>query len=79
LVSSSGALTEATLQNMGISIKSKLAVLEELSTGKLVEIMPQSLADDDVPISTVRSPNLKVSRKVDTFLAFVETCFQDTD
>ena len=75
LVSSSDALTEAALHGLGVAVKSRLAVLDELAAGRLVEVLPGALAEADAPIWAVRAPAVRPSRKVDAFLGFAADCF----
>ncbi len=75
-VSNSDILTDAVTEGAGIAIKSVLAVASELQSGQLVEVLPNSIRSADAPISCLRPPKLKASRKVDAFVTFAETCFQ---
>lgn len=75
-VSNSDILTDAVAQGAGIAIKSVLAVASELKSGQLIEVLPNSIRTADAPISSLRPPKLKASRKVDAFVAFASTCFQ---
>ncbi|WP_300033378.1 substrate binding domain-containing protein [uncultured Roseobacter sp.] len=74
-VSNSDILTDAVTQGAGIAIKSILAVASELETGQLVEVLPECLRSTEAPISCLRPPKLKGSRKVDAFVTFASTCF----
>lgn len=78
LVSNSDLLTKATLLGLGIAIKSRLAISDEIKTKKLIEILPGKLTRANAPISMVRSPNIKNSSKVDTFFTFIRTCFENS-
>ncbi|WP_298918108.1 LysR family transcriptional regulator [uncultured Roseobacter sp.] len=75
MVSNSDSLTDAAAHGLGIVVKSRLAVMRELEAGELVEILPGSLPAAHAPISSLRAPNLKDSRKVDAFVTFVSRCF----
>lgn len=67
LVSSSDMLTDATVQGLGIAVKSRLAVEHELNTGQLVEVMPATLWEPDAPISFVCSPEARFGQKARIF------------
>ncbi|WP_298836769.1 LysR family transcriptional regulator [uncultured Roseobacter sp.] len=71
LVSNSDSLTDAAIHGHGIALKSRLAVASELNTGALCEILPGVLTKPEAPISVLRPPNLRGSRKVDAFSEFV--------
>lgn len=74
-VSNSDILTDAVTQGAGIAVKSRLAVASELESGQLVEVLSKCVRTADAPISCLRPPKLKGSRKVDAFVAFASACF----
>lgn len=77
-VSNSDTLTDAATHGLGIAAKSELAVAHELMSGQLLEVLPGTLKDADAPISSLRLPHLKDSRKVDAFVDFTSKCFGPT-
>ena len=79
LVSNSDSLTDAAIHGHGIALKSRLAVASELDRGELVEVLPGALSSPEAPISVLRPPNLKGSRKVDAFSDFVRSGFSGFD
>lgn len=74
-ISNSDSLTHAAVHGLGIAMKSELAISRELARGDLVEIMPGSLRNADAPISSLRPPSLRDSRKVDAFFDFAIAAF----
>lgn len=76
-VSNSDSLTDAATHGLGIAMKSELAVTREIETGQLTEVLSGCLPNGLAPISSLRPPNLKDSRKVDAFVAFASTCFDN--
>lgn len=76
LVSNSDTLTDAVTQGLGLAIKSRLAINNELDQGQLVEVAPGSLWKPDAPIWYVYPPEARSASKIDVFGAFVSTCFQ---
>ncbi|MDC0739353.1 LysR family transcriptional regulator [Cognatishimia sp. SS12] len=79
VVSNSDTLTDAATHGVGIALKSELAVAQELATGQLVEVLPGALPASAAPISSLRLPHLKDSRKVDAFVQFCFSCFASAD
>ncbi len=75
LVSNSDMLTEAAMQGLGLSIKSRLAIKDELDTGRLVEISPGSLWQADAPIWFMYAPEARTAQKTKAFGEFVSACF----
>ena len=75
LVSNSDTLTEAAIQGLGLAIKSRLAVQNELDAGRLVEVAPGSLWKPHAPIWFVYPPEARSATKIDVFSAFVSQCF----
>jgi len=75
LVSNSDTLTDAVVQGLGLAIKSRLAVKEELENGRLVEVAPGALWSPDAPIWFVYPPEGRSALKTDAFGTFISTCF----
>ncbi|MEM6711498.1 MAG: LysR family transcriptional regulator [Pseudomonadota bacterium] len=75
MVSNSDTLTDAAVHGLGIVMKSQLAVSRELASGDLVEVLPGCLPADEAPISSLRPPTVRHSRKVDAFITFASACF----
>lgn len=77
LVSNSDMLTEAAMQGLGLAIKSRLAIKNELDTGRLVEVLPGTLWSAAAPIWFMYSPEARTAQKTKVFGEFVSTCFAD--
>ncbi|WP_147113948.1 LysR family transcriptional regulator [Tateyamaria sp. syn59] len=75
LVSNSDTLTDAVCQGVGMAIKSRLAVMDELERHELVEVLPGSLWKPSAPIWFVYPPEAKSASKTDVFGQFISTCF----
>ena len=75
LVSSSDMLTESAVQGLGVAVKSRLAVQQELIDGRLKEILPGSLSNAHAPISLVFAKQARISRKVTAFAQLAERAF----
>lgn len=76
LVSNSDTLTDAVVQGLGLAIKSRLAVKDELDSGRLVEVRPGSLWAPDAPIWFVYPPEARSARRTEFIGAFISTCFK---
>ena len=76
LVSNSDTLTDAVSQGVGLAIKSRLAVIDELDQGKIVEVLPGSLWKTDAPIWFVYPPEARSASKTEVFAQFVSSCFE---
>lgn len=76
LVSNSDTLTDAVLRGIGLAIKSRLAVKNELDTGRLVEVLPGSLWKPDAPIWFVYRPEARATMKTEICSKLVSLCFQ---
>lgn len=74
-VSNSDMLTRAAVQGLGLAVKSKLAVADELARGELVEVMAGVLAPDDAPIWFLSPPEGRSRRKVRAFRDLVIRAF----
>ena len=75
LVSNSDMLTEAAVQGIGITVKSRLAVQNELTQGDLVEICAGTLWEPSAPIWFAFSPEARGSLKTKLFGAFAQRAF----
>lgn len=76
LVSNSDTLTNAVTQGIGLAIKSRLAVRDELDRGVLVEVLPGSLWKPSAPIWFVYPPEARSASKTEVFGQFVSKCFE---
>lgn len=74
-LSNSDSLTEAALNGLGITMKSRLAIADELSAGRLEVLLPDVLEDSDAPIWLLRAPQGMRSRKIGTFYEFMTQVF----
>ena len=75
-VSNSDMLTEAAVRGLGLAIKSRLAITNELEDGRLIEVAPGTLYDADAPISFVFPPETRSAEKTRAFGEFLSTCFE---
>lgn len=75
-VSNADMLTEAAKQHLGITMKSHLAVAQEIADGSLAEVLPGLLVAAEAPISFLRPANARNSRKIDAFMSFAKECFR---
>lgn len=67
LVSSSDMLTDGAVQGLGLAIKSRLAVQDELRDGRLVEVLSGALWEPSAPIWFVFAPEGRASLKTKLF------------
>ncbi|MEO1775002.1 MAG: LysR family transcriptional regulator [Pseudomonadota bacterium] len=67
LVSNSDMLTEGAVQGLGLAIKSRLAVTDELQDGRLVEVAAGRLWEPSAPIWFVYSPEARAGQKTKLF------------
>lgn len=67
LVSNSDMLTDAAVQGLGLAVKSRVAVRDELKDGRLVEVLPGTLWEPSAPIWFVYSPEARASQKTKLF------------
>ena len=74
-VSNSDIMTEAAVQGLGLVIKSRLAVKQELTKGDLVEILPGTLEPAEAPIWFVYPPDARVSWKITEIGRFLQKVF----
>lgn len=76
LVSNSDMLTTAAVQGLGLTIKSRLAVQQELAAGQLVEVMPHALWEPDAPIWFVFPPEARSAQKIKLFGDMIRSIFR---
>ena len=76
LVSNSDTLTDAVRQGVGMAIKSRLAVMDELDRGEIIEILPRSLWRPSAPIWFVFPPEARTASKTEVFGQFISSCFR---
>ena len=74
-VSNSDMLTDAAVQGLGLAVKSRLAVAQELSQGTLVEVMPGTLHAPEAPIWFLAPSSGRSSRKTRAFRQLVRHAF----
>ncbi|MBB1485119.1 LysR family transcriptional regulator [Oceanospirillum sediminis] len=77
LMTHSDSLTEAALQGIGVAVKSRLAICQELAEGRLVEILPGVLSPSEAPIWFITLPDARNSRKISLFSDMVFEAFKD--
>ncbi len=75
-VSNSDMLTDAAVQGLGLAVKSRLAVAQELAHGQLVEVMPGALKPAKAPIWFLCPPSGRNSRKTIGFRSLVMKAFR---
>ncbi|MEM9250036.1 MAG: LysR family transcriptional regulator [Pseudomonadota bacterium] len=75
-VSNSDTLTEAVTQGLGLAVKSRLAVQDELDKGRLVEVAAGSLWKPEAPIWFVYPPEARAASKIEMFGKLVSACFR---
>ncbi|MEH6523561.1 substrate binding domain-containing protein [Sulfitobacter sp.] len=66
------ALTEAALAGVGVALKSKWDVLNYLTDGSLVPVLPDYAVEPEWSIWAVRPPGRLVSARVRAFTEFIE-------
>ena len=76
-ISNSDNMTQAAIAGHGITIKSKIAIKDELNNGALVEVMPEVMAKSDAPVWFLRPQNSLTTRKTDVFYDFMKSLFID--
>lgn len=76
LVSNSDMLTSATIQGLGLAIKSRLAVQDELASSTLVEVMPAALWEPEAPIWFVFPPEARAAQKTKLFGEMLRRVFR---
>lgn len=74
-LSNSDSLTEAALNGLGITIKSRLAIAGELASGRLEALLPEVLEDSEAPVWLLRAPQGARSRKIGAFYDFMAEVF----
>ncbi|MEM6566343.1 MAG: LysR family transcriptional regulator [Pseudomonadota bacterium] len=75
LVSNSDMLTDAAVRGLGLAVKSRLAIRDELEDGRLVEVAPGALWSPQAPIWFVYPPAARTAQKTERFGKFVSECF----
>lgn len=76
LVSNSDMLTDAAVSGIGLVVKSRLAVREEIEAGSLVEVLPGALWAPDAPIWFVYPPEARSQHKTRAFGEMVLASFE---
>lgn len=76
LMTHSDSLTEAALQGIGVAVKSRLAIRQELAEGRLIEVLPGTLHPSEAPVWFVTLPDARNSRKTRLFGDMVFEAFQ---
>ncbi|WP_029064468.1 LysR family transcriptional regulator [Labrenzia sp. DG1229] len=66
-VSNSDMLTAGAVEGLGLAIKSRMAVKDELDNGILVEILPGCLHSPEAPVWFVSAPESRAGRKTKAF------------
>lgn len=74
-ISNSDNMTQAALAGHGIAIKSYIAIHDELKNGRLVEVLPSVLADDQAPVWFLKPQNSLTTRKTEVFYSFMQSIF----
>lgn len=67
LVSNSDMLTEGAVRGLGLAIKSRMAIHDELRDGHLVEVCPGTLWEPSAPIWFVFTPEARGAQKTRLF------------
>lgn len=75
-ISNSDNMTQAALAGHGIAIKSLIAINDDLAQGRLVEVMPNVLANSDAPVWFLRAQNALPMRKTEVFYTFMKSLLQ---
>lgn len=70
------AVTEAAASGAGIALKSQWDILEQLSTGSLVEVLADHVVEPEWRLWAVRPPGRVVSARVQVFTEFIEQKLQ---
>jgi len=74
-VSNSDCMTQALLAGHGIGIKSYIAIREALQCGRLIEVLPGSLASGEAPVWFLKPQNSLTTRKTEAFFEFMQSVF----
>ena len=67
MVSNSDTLTDGAVMGLGLAVKSRLAIEQELRDGRLVEVCPGTLWEPSAPIWFVYSPEARAGQKLKLF------------
>lgn len=70
------AVTEAAVSGVGIALKSRWDIVEQLSTGALVEVLADHVVEPEWSLWAVRPPGRIVSARVQVFTDFIEKRLQ---
>lgn len=71
-VSNSDSLTQSAINGLGIAMKSELAIRDYLTSGVLVEVLPNTIFNDSSPIWLVRAPQSARSKKLNVLFSFLK-------
>lgn len=74
-ISNSDNMTQAALAGHGIAIKSYIAIHDELKNGRLFEVLPGALADNQAPVWFLKPQNSLTTRKTEVFFDFMQSIF----
>lgn len=66
------AVTEAAASGVGIALKSRWDILDQLSAGTLVEVLADHVVEPEWSLWAVRPPTRMVSARVQVFTNFIE-------
>jgi len=66
------AITEAAVSGVGIALKSRWDIIDQLSAGTLVEVLPDHTVEPEWSLWAVRPPGRVVSARVQIFTEFIE-------
>ncbi|GAA0773249.1 hypothetical protein GCM10009077_07240 [Roseibium denhamense] len=75
-VSNSDMLTVGAVEGLGLAVKSRMAVREELEAGSLVEVLPGSLHGPEAPIWFVSPKESRAGRKTRAILQIARQAFR---
>jgi len=75
-VSNSDMLTTGAVEGLGLVIKSRMAVKDELDAGTLVEVLPGCLHAPEAPIWFVFAPESRAGRKTSAFRDLAKRAFR---
>ncbi|MEO1160988.1 MAG: substrate binding domain-containing protein, partial [Pseudomonadota bacterium] len=70
------AATEAAVSGVGIALKSRWDIVDQLAAGALVEILPDHVVEPEWSLWAVRPPGRVVSARVQVFTEFIEKKLQ---
>jgi DNA-binding transcriptional LysR family regulator len=70
------AVTEAAVSGVGIALKSRWDIMDQLSTGALVEVLSGYVVEPEWSLWAVRPPGRVVSVRIQVFTEFIEKKLQ---